>query len=306
MAKKTTTYNRILKEFTKLNNSLPEERKLSIKERRKIIKEQVLPAYKDQPKYKFRVRKLREDIVKIYDKIPPKEICDLNYIDPSEYAYVEWFSLDETIRELVPDCIYVKVTAGEYGETNIFNTRNYEYGRKGVRDIVEAIREDAQGASGKFIFAGYKKLRPRKRNDGTPENYYLDFVLFIIDKKGNEVPQGEAEAVEYEVPKTRENRKKKTKIKNIIEGRIKALKSKKDSRKRAKKTITKNIQAYTKTIRRVHKATKPPRELKNQALKLFNKALEQNEKYFKEGKLTKIQYEKNIETIFKEFNKNEK
>ena len=130
MAKKTTTYNRILKEFTKLNNSLPEDRKLSIKERRKIIKEQVLPAYKNQPKYKFRVRKLREDIVKIYDKIPPKEICDLNYIDPSEYAYVEWFSLDETIRELVPDCIYVKVTAGEYGETNIFNTRNYEYGRK--------------------------------------------------------------------------------------------------------------------------------------------------------------------------------
>ena len=305
MAKKTTTYNMLLKEFTKINNSLPEERKLSIKERRKIIKENLLPQYKGVPQYKIRVKKLKGQIYKEYDKIPPKEICDLNYVDPSEFAYVEWFSLDETIRELVPDCVFVKVTAGEYGETKIFNTRNYEYGGKGVRDIVEEIRPDAEGASGKFIFAGYKKLRPRRKNDGSPENYYLDFVLFIVDKKGNEEPQGDAQAVEYQVPKTRENRKIKTKVKNIIESRIKALKSKKDSRKRAKKTIERNIKNFTKTQKRVNRTTKPTKQTKLQALKLFNKSLELNEKYYKEGKLTKIQYDKNIEKIFKEFN-NEK
>jgi hypothetical protein len=306
MAKKTNIYNRILKEFTKVNNQLPEERKLSIKERRKIIKEQVLPKYKDLPAYKFRVKALKSEIFKIYDKIPPKEFCDLNYIDTSEFAFVEWFSLDETIRELVPDCLFVKVTAGEYGETKIFNTRNYEYGGKGVRDIVENIRPDAEGASGKFIFSGYKKLRPRKRNDGTPENYYLDFVLFIVDRKGREKPQGDIEPIDYEVPKTRDNRKKKTKVKQIIEGRIKALKVKKDSRKRARKTINNNLDAFTKVSKRVakskgNKTAYKAQAWKNEQLKLFNKIFGQIEKAYKDGKLTKIQYEKAKEKLLKDF-----
>jgi hypothetical protein len=305
MAKKTTTYNRILKEFTKINNSLPEDRKLSIKERRKIIKEQVLPKYKDVPAYKVRVKVLKGQILKIYDKLPPKEICDLNYIDPSEFAFVEWFSLDETIRELVPDCVFVKVTAGDYGSTKIFNTRNYEYGGKGVRDIVEEIRPYAEGASGKFIFSGYKKLRPRKLNDGTPENYYLDFVLFIVDKKGRETPQGDPEEVEFEVPKTRDNRKKKTKVKQIIEGRIKALKVKKDSRKRTKKTIAKNLDTFTKISKRVEKSkeskTYKAKAWRLEKNKLFAKLYDQIEKAYKEGKITKIQYDKNMEKLLKDF-----
>lgn len=305
MAKKTTTYNRILKEFTKINNSLPEDRKLSIKERRKIIKEQVLPKYKDVPAYKVRVKVLKGQILKIYDKLPPKEICDLNYIDPSEFAFVEWFSLDETIRELVPDCVFVKVTAGDYGSTKIFNTRNYEYGGKGVRDIVEEIRPDAEGASGKFIFSGYKKLRPRKLNDGTPENYYLDFVLFIVDKKGRETPQGDAEEVEFEVPKTRDNRKKKTKVKQIIEGRIKALKVKKDSRKRTKKTIAKNLDTFTKISKRVSRLqdskTYKAKAWRMEKNKQFSKLFDQIEKAYKDGKITKIQYDKNMEKLLKDF-----
>lgn len=305
MAKKTTTYNRILKEFTKLNNKLPEDRKLSIKERRKIIKEQILPKYKDVPAYKVRVKILKGQILKIYDKIPPKEICDLNYIDASEFAFVEWFALDETIRELVPDCLYVKVTAGDYGVTKIFNTRNYEYGGKGVRDIVENIRPDAEGQSGKFIFSGYKKLRPRKMNDGTPENYYLDFVLFIVDRKGRQKSQGEAEEVDYEIPKTRDNRKKKTKVKQIIEGRIKALKVKKDSRKRTRKTITKNLDAFTKISKRVEKSkdsnTYRAKAWRMEKNKLFSKLFDQIEKALKDGKLTKIQYEKAKDKLLKDF-----
>jgi len=304
--KKTSTYNRILKEFTKINNSLPEERKLSIKERRKIIKEEIYPQYKEIPSYKLKVKGLKNQIFEIYDKIPPKEICDLNYIDPSEFAFVEWFLLDETIRELVPDCVFVKVSAGEYGDTKIFNTRNYEYGGKGVRDIVEAIRPDADGASGKYIFSGYKKLRPRKKNDGTPENYYLDFVLFIIDSKGREKAQADAVSVEFEIPKTRENRKKKTEVKQIIEARIKALKVKKDSRKRTRKTINSNLDAFAKISKKVEKTKNnktayKAKVWKKEQLKLFDKLFGQIEKAYKEGKLTKIQYEKSKDKLFKDF-----
>ena len=124
MPKKTSTYNRILKEFTKINNKLPEDRKLSIKERRAIIREELLPQYKGVPQYKLRVKAIKASILSAYDKIPPKEFCDINYLDPSDFGYVEWFSLDETISQLVPDCVYVKVSASEYGDTKIFNTRN--------------------------------------------------------------------------------------------------------------------------------------------------------------------------------------
>lgn len=301
MARKPTTYNRILKEFTKINNKLPEENKLSLKLRREIIKKTLLPQFKDVPQYKIRLKPLRNSIIKEIEKVPPKQICDLNYIDASEFAFVEWYALDETIAELVPDCVYVKVTAGEYGETNLFNTRNYEYGRNGVRSIVEEIRPDADNSSGKFIFSGYKKLRPRKRNDGTPDNYYLDFVLFLIDKKGNQKPQGDTESVKFDLPKTRETRSKKTQVKNIIEDRIKQLKSKKDSKRRAKKTLDKNIKEFSVVAKKLAKAKKPNVNTVNAFNKRFIKAAELLEKYYAQGKLTKLQYEKNLEKITKEF-----
>lgn len=298
--RKPTKYNRILKEFTKLNNKLPEENKLSIKLRREIIKKVILPQYEGVPQYKIRLKPLKNLLIKEIEKVPPKEICDINYIDSSEFAFVEWYSLDETISELVPDCVFVKVTAGEYGETRIFNTRDYDYGRNGVKDIVEEIRPDADNSSGKFIFSGYKKLRPRKKNDGTPENYYLDFVLFLIDKKGNEIAQGETESVKFDLPKTRETRSKKTQVKHIIEDRIKKLKTKKDSKRRAKKTLEKNIKEFSVVAKRLAKAKKPNVNTVNAFNKKFVKAAELLEKYYAQGKLTQIQYERNLEKITKE------
>ena len=302
MAKrKPTTYNIILKQFTKINNKLPEDRKLSIQQRRQIIKTQLLPAYKDTPQYKLRAKAISANILKIVDKLPPKEICDLNYIDPSVYAYVEWFALDDTIRELVPDCIYVKVSAGGYGETKVFNTRNYEYGGKGVRAIVENIRLDAENVSGTFIFSGYQKLRKGKKNDGTPENYYLDFVLFEISAKNIKTPYGEPKSVKYALPKTREVKKKRTKVRKVIEERIKQLKSKRDSKRRAKKTLQKNIEQFTKTAKRLNKAKKPSPQLRAAARKQFIKSTGLVEKYLRQGKLTQNQYDKALERILKNF-----
>jgi len=300
MPKKTSTYNRILKEFTKINNKLHEDRKLSIRERRTIIREELLPQYKGVPQYKLRVKAIKASILSAYEKIPPKELCDINYLDPSDFGYVEYFALDVTISELVPDCVYVKVSAGDYGETKIFNTRNYEYGRRGVREIVENIRPDADNNSGRFIFTGYKKLRPRKRNDGTPENYYLDFVLFSVDAKGNETAYGDAEQVDYEVPKTRENRKIKTKVNKIIELKIKELKAKKDSKRRAKTTLEKNIKQLQSLSKKANK--RPTRTSEFQKYKQFNKTAELIEKYKAEAKITDKQYEKDLQRILKNLN----
>lgn len=304
MAKrKTTKYNIILKQFTKINNKLPEDRKLSIKERRRILREEIMPQFKDLPNSKLRVKSIKASLLKAYDKVPPKQICDLNYIDTSEFAFVEWYALDETINDLVPNCVYVKVSAGSYGETKIFNTRNYEYGRNSVKDIVDAIRPDADDKSGTFLFSGYQKLRPRKKNDGTPENYYLDFVLFEIGKKGKQTPMSSTDSVRFEVPKTRENRKTKTKIKNIIEGRIKELKQKKDSKRRAKSTLEKNVKEFLKKSKSASRTKKPSPIRIDSRDKQFEKTSKLLEGYLKDGKITQKQYDTALEKLLREYEK---
>lgn len=304
--RKISTYHKILKEFTKVNKKLPEERKLSIQERRRIIKEQLLPQYKDVPKSSVRIRDIKFSINQIYLNLPPREICDLNYIDISSFALVEWYSLDETISQIVPDCVYVKVTAGNFGETRIFNTRNYEYGRNGVRAIVERIRPDANNSSGRYIFSGYQKLRPRKRNDGTPENYYLDFILFEIETsrtgRVTETPYGDTEQVRYTGKKSKKQTNTKKKIKNIIERKIRGLKQKRESKKRARQTLDKNIKKLTKTVQKVNKAKKPTASSQKEARKQLQAATKLLEKYLLEGKITQNQYDKALEKIFKEFN----
>lgn len=286
--RKPSKYNKVLKQLTKINSQLPEDKRLSIKERRRIVREVLLPQFENVSYSKLQVKKqIIPSIYKALDKIPPKEICDLNYIDLGNFAAVEWFSLDETISELVPDCVFVKVSAGSYGETKIFNTINYDYNKKGVRQIVENIRQDADNSSGFYVFSGFKKLRPRRANDGTPENYYLDFVLYV-----NDVPLGTPEEVEYSVPKSKKNRQKKRKVKQAIEERIKNLKAKKDSRRRAKKSV----QQSSKKVRDVSKKGMTAknilltiRELDKLQVKIKN--------LYKQGKISKSVYDKEMAFI---------
>jgi hypothetical protein len=298
--KRSTTYHKILKEFTKINDKLPEERKLSIQERRRIIKEKILPRYKGKPKSKFKITKVKSVILREVGKVPPKEICNLNYLDLSTFAFVEWFALDETINQIVPECVYIKVTAGDYGETGIFNTRNYQYGRNGVRRIIENIRPDAENESGRFIFTGIKKLRPRKANNGDAENYYLDFVLNILDNRGNSDPQGDVEEIEFIVPKSRKITRKRAKIKNVIEDRIKSLKKQRDKKRRAKKTLQKNVTKFVKSSQKVQKLKKkaPAAVTRDKQFRHTAKLLD---KYLADGVITQYQYDKSLQRMLKEY-----
>jgi hypothetical protein len=302
MAKRKSTYSVISKQFTKLNKKLPEEKKIAYKDRIKIIKEEILPKFKGIPKSKLRIKPINAAINASIDKIPPKEICDLNFIDvAAEYGYVEWFALDETISEIVPDCVYVKVTAGQFGETNIFNTRNYEYNKSGVRAIVEDIRPAAANTSGRYFFSGYQKLRPKKKNNGKPENYYLDLVMFEMDTSGNMTPWGSTDSTKFEPKKSKENTAKKKKIKTIIEKKIKGLSAKRQSRARARKSVEQTKQNFGKIITRLSK-----RKDQDKAVKLAREILlmemEKLNKLRKEGKITEKQYKDAFEKLFRDFN----
>ena len=303
MAKrKETVYNRILKQFTAINNVLPEEQKLSISKRREIIKEIILPQYINVPIYKVRVKPLKGLIFAEYEKQLPREGCDLNYINPSQYANVNWFEIDEFIKHRMPDCIYIRVNAGDrFGRTKIFNSRDYDYNQNGVQIITEKIRPFAESPRRKDriypYYSGTQKLRQGKKNDGTPENYFLDMVLYI-----NENPVASTETTKYQLPQTREVNQTRKKIKNLLDERFKELKLKKERKKRARKTLTKNLSLVKQKKKKI--STSPRREAttKQAYLKQFNKTAQIIELQYQKGYINKAKYKQLMQDLVSNLN----
>jgi hypothetical protein len=293
-------YNRILREFTKINNQLPEDRKLSLAQRRSLISEQIYPQYLGLPEYKLRVRELRNRIISVIEPIPPKEICDINLIDPSALPVIDVFGIDEYLQTVIPDCIYVRVNADEFGVTNIFNTREYNYIRNGVRDIVENIRSAMEDGNlpSTIDFAGYKKLRPKKRNDGSAENYFLDFILNVAGE-----PIADSTVVQFELPRTKEIKKKETKIRNVLLDRLKKLASKKRRKKRSTKSHRTNVTKLKKIKRRISRATQPKtlQNLNLKLLELYNKTMATLDRDFQNGLMTPEQYQIRKQQVYDNF-----
>ena len=291
VVKKQTKYNRILKQFTAINNALPEERKISLKQRRQILKQYVLPQFDKVPDYKLRVKGIKAAILKEYDKLPakPLEACNLNFIDASNYKEpIEFFNIDNFFERTMPDCIYVKVSAGVFGESNIFNTRDYSYGRKGVQEITEKIRKKVDGRSGMAYYVGYQKLRPNKRNNGQSDSYYLDMILFLNDK-----PQGETKTQKFKLPKTAKIERTKQKVQNLLDEKFKLLLKEKDSQRNAKKQIQKTI-TQIKDAKKKLKRNPNSKVAERQETKALISFVDKIEKYYQQGKISKEKYDSYI------------
>lgn len=280
-------YNKILKEFTQINEQLPIERKLSLAQRRKYVSEVIYPQYKGSSPSKVSKRAINVSVYQVLDTIAPKEECNPNYISPNVYDDISWFDLDEFIKEVLPTCIYMKVSADVFGETNIFNTLNYNYDTSGLSDIIEAIREYTDNESGNISFSGVKRLRPNKANDGSPENYYIDMVLTYSG-----VPTKELVPVRYDLPK--EEKKVATSVKRAILERVKQLNLKKKRRKNARKKAIKSISDIRKKNNRLKRAksTKTKSKIKYDRLKDYLKTQKQLENNYNKGNLTKEQYDR--------------
>ena len=290
-----TLYNKILKEFTKINNKLPEERKLSYSERRRYVKERLYPQYKGTSPSRVGIKAINQSIFVVLDTIVPKEGCDVNYISPSVYGDVSWHELDDFISSVLPKCIFIRIDGGQYGKTKIFNTLNYNYTKSGVKKIVDNIREFVNNESGVDVsLTGVKKLRKGKTNDGTPENYYIDFILTI-----NSEPIEEIEPIIYNVPKS--ERKKVTSVKNAILERVKELNLKKKRKKNARKTYRKNIVKLKKINTRQKKSNNPKfkNQLANEKAKQWKAMQRQLDNSFNKGHLTQDEYDRYSSELLK-------
>lgn len=293
--KGVTLYNKILKEFTLINKQLPEERRLSIADRRRFIKERIYPQYKGTPSVRVGKRAITMSIFQVLDTLAPQEECNPNFISPSDTSDIAWFELDDYIRDVLPKCIYIRIDAGVYGTTKIFNTINYNYTQSGVKGIVDNIREFVNNDTQVDVsLTGIKKLKRGKANDGTPDNYFIDFILVI-----NSEPIKELQPIVYNLPK--EEKKVVKSVKKAILERVKQLSLKKKRRINARKSAIKSINKVRQYNKRLKRSRKPQSKskLKYQRLKEYLKTQKQLEKAFQKGNLTEEQYNRFMSEVNK-------
>ena len=215
-------YNYLLKRLGEENKKLPKKLKLGISQKRKIVSETLYPKFKNKP---ISLTEISKSVKSQARKLPPSEICNPLYLSDSYLSFVEFFEIDNHIKSILPPCLDVKVNAGIYGKTKIFNTSTYSYYSDGVRTITEAIRHKlAHEKSGIAYYNGVRKLKPRKKNDGNPNNYYIEYVLYI-----NDSPEDNDEPVTFDLPKKEE--KKKYEVKKYMNQQFKELEKEKRKRK---------------------------------------------------------------------------
>ena len=292
-AKKTTVslYNQIQKEFRVINDKLPINFQLSLALRRKLISDNIYPAFKNRKKREQGVRKIREYILDLVEKIEPQPSCDVRDIPYGAIESIAWYDINEWISEVMPQCIYVQVNAGMFGITKIFNTMNYSYERSGVKNITDKVREYVfNNSDTNCNYSGYKKVRPKKYDDGNPENYYIEFILSM-----DYVPQGDTEEIDIPKPKGKKEKKEKESVKDALIDKINAYKSKKRKVKRANNTIKRNLDNAKKLQKKI-------KTLKSDTAKarVLSDILTQNRKSikalirdYKNGLITKEKYERN-------------
>lgn len=296
-------YNLLLKEVSAANRLLPEDRKLSLSERRQLISQKLYPTYKGTPAYKVKKKELREIISKKIKRSKKKAGCDVLAIDPEIYNEgVQYFDIESFLSRTLPNCIYVKVNAGnQFGKTNVFNTRDFDYYKTGVSAITNNINQWIRQQPVKHrntdkvpMYFGEIQLRPGHKNDGKSDSYYLEMILEVRGKQAVEVEP-------LDIPKRKKTKKQQQIIKKTnekIKDRIKEMQPEKSKIKRIAQRIEKTIYE-TELIRKKRLLDKKTRDkfvsdtFKSEKAKL--------DKFFKQNIITQSQYERLIKRITKAY-----
>lgn len=218
-------YNFLLKRLGEENAKKPKKQQLGRASRRQIVSKELYPKFKQGAK----AVDVTKAVKKIVTGLPPAEICNPLYLSEAYLSFVEYYEIDNHIRTVLPDCLNVRVNAGGFGKTKIFNTNNYSYYGNGVRKIIENIRKELEdNKSGIAYFSGVVKLMRGKPNDGNPANYYVEYVLYI-----NDTPEADDNPVDFDLP--RKEVKKVEEVKDYLADRFGVLEKAKRKRKREAK-----------------------------------------------------------------------
>lgn len=220
-------YNFLLKRLGQENAKKPKKQQLGRESRRQLVSKELYPKFKQGAT----ATEVTKAVKKIVTGLPPAEICNPLYLSEAYLSFVEYYEIDNHIRTVLPDCLNVRVNAGAFGKTKIFNTNNYSYYGNGVRKIIENIRKELEeNKSGIAYFSGVIKLLRGKSNDGNPANYYVEYVLYI-----NDIPEADDNPVDFDLP--RKEVKKVEEVKDYLADRFGVLEKAKRKRKREAKKL---------------------------------------------------------------------
>jgi hypothetical protein len=263
-------YNALLRHLGEANKKAKGSQRLGVSERREIVSKQLYPKFKEG---KISIREVNRDIKAIINALPPQEVCNPLYLSTSYLTAIEYYEMDNQIKRQLPQCLDIRVNGGAYGMTKIFNTSNYNYYSDGVRRIIEKVRQDVQNDSGTAYFTGIVKVKPRRKNDGNGDNYFVDYVLYINDE-----PEANDEEAEFLLPK-KEN-KKVEKVRDYLSIKFNELVKEKKKRKRQAKK------------KREEAKRKEPKEQKRLTNEAIQRAIASYRLLLKLGKINKEEFEK--------------
>ena len=214
-----SVYNLLLKELSQINKTLPEHRKLGLKERRELISKKIYPQYKGIPRSRVRLWPLRELLYRKLKRMPRRQGCDVFALSPEEYTAISYYALDDQITNIFPTCIYIKVNANGFGVTKIINTRDYNYATSGLQEITRLLNEEMQklppgrrNSSVAPIYTGVIQPKPGKEKSQSPDDYYLEMILYINNKAVEKKEPAKAPSGKSANKKISEKRKKKKRI----------------------------------------------------------------------------------------------
>jgi hypothetical protein len=273
-------YNYLVKELGIRNKKLPKKQQMGIAKRRRIVSQEIFPKYKNLEK--FTLKQINSELNSIIKSLPPEEICNPLYLPESYLAFIPYYDIDNHIRSVLPDCLDIKISAGAFGQTKVFNTMRYSYQGDGIRKIVEKIRDNMGNLDSGSVpyFSGIVELKYRGKNNGNPDNYYVDYILYIDNE-----PIKEDIGIDYELPS--KEQKKVNEINNFLAQKFKTLQKEKKKRKR----IAKN------------KEVKKPAEQKKEITQAVRKAINSLKLLVKKGVITEQQFEKQKQSILAYKNK---
>ena len=199
--------------------------------------------------------------------VPDGDILELN-----------WWELEDTLFKLDP-IVQARVNADGFMVSDILPAGEL-YSNMATKQSVNLIRENQENLSG-ATWVGVRKLKRNKKNDGSPCNYFIDFVL-STDGNVDYSDEVFGEQISLTPEQEEERNVRRDKIEKIKRERAKARRAK--QRKRPKTTK----QPKTAT-------PQPDRE------KQLVKALELLRKDFDDGIFTKAEYKKERSKLISKF-----
>jgi hypothetical protein len=281
-------YGKILTATKEYNESLPNKQQLTNDLRRKIAST-IYPEFRLKSLGRIRLADIRKAVKKNFTATAKDTIISPLAIPQQRLSGINYFEIDHEISQLVPECIDVIVEAGKFGTTKMFNTKDYNYERSGVKQIVENIRDTVKDKYDDAVFYGFKKLKDGKEDDLTPEHYYIHFVLNF-----NNVDLGDTSEAIYPTNKQVSGQEQKS-ARKILNERLKNMKLDKASKRKLKREAKKVAEFIEKEQEKKKKLNQQQKERK--------KKITIEQKLLQEKKITKSQ-QKTIREQSKTFDKN--